>query len=227
MEAQDYAKYAMPAIMAATGAINPLIPLGLTAAQMAIQAIPNAAERAGAKELRELKARQDAGELGLTSQERASLEAYTMNPVKTQQAQQRAQQERMFAASGQTSGGQLFRAQQAEADALGKAAQSAGEAISKADIAEKKSEEERIAQLTADKAAKQEAMKSTAMETIGQLGSPYGVAAGGEMSYLMEPESAIDVDALRAAGVNEEYIDAMVTLSKTAAGRAQLTQFGM
>lgn len=195
------------------------------AAQLAVSAIPTKSDIERNKELARLQGLKDKGELGLTGGERAAYESAYMDPVKAQQGELGMRQEAQMAASGQTSGGQLARAQQMEQQNLAKAGQVAGRAIQQADVEKVKEQETKIDQLIADKAQKQRSLLDMAAGNIGAV----GMAAGKNAAYAEYTKqlSPVIEGKLRDAGITDPgEIDDVLKALQTPEGMALMGKLG-
>lgn len=168
--------------------------LAIAAASAAAAAAPKAGEKYNKEQIRELKARKEAGELGLTQQEKDAMWGQTYAPAEAKVREQRVRGEAAMAAAGGTSGGAMAAQQAASMNATAAAATQAGQAISEMDVAEREAEnqelDDRLAVQDQVKRERRQALISAAGKVASTLGR-YGGETGRSLFDRNKP-SAMD-----------------------------------
>lgn len=174
----------------------PLLALGAAAAGAAGlgQAIygavaPNPAARRNREQLDRLLELERKGQLGLSGTEQRLLYQQQADPVRNYAAQQRANYERVAAASGDQSGAELARLRQEQGRMVGRASQDAALNTAAANEARRQQQLREIDQRTAARTAYGQQRASTVFGGLAQAGGALGQLAGspaGTLSPLTE-----------------------------------------
>lgn len=158
-------------------------------AQLALSQIPTATDTRNAERLASLEAAEKAGNLGLTGDERAQVEADVLNPARAEAAQRQAQTGQRLASAG----GASLATQQAMEAADAKAAQAgliqAGAEMSRENLAKTAANEKELEERTQYQANKQSALYDQISQAVGDLAKMGGRVAAAQVSRT-EPSDA-------------------------------------
>lgn len=190
--------------------------LAIAAASAAAAAAPKAGEKYNKEQIRELKARKEAGELGLTQQEKDAMWGQTYAPAEAKVREQRVRGEAAMAAAGGTSGGAMAAQQAASMNATAAAATQAGQAISEMDVAEREAENQELD----DRLAVQDQVKRERRQALigaaGKVASTLGRYGGETGRSAFDPNKPSAMDGYKMPDTSdmtpkeaEFYTDAM------------------
>lgn len=200
-------------------AIGTVLAVGSLLAQLGSLAYKTAADKRRNEELEKMQAREKAGDLGLTDEERAVLDETYMGPVRAQAKEAQVRQMALAGESGNRYGGQLMAERQKQQESMARLGQEAGTRIATADIEEKRREKEYIDQLVADKAQRQVGTVAGVGQALGSMAKFYGAKEGSLAGYLNDKPAPFDADVLRQAGYGESQIEELMALLNTPEGQ--------
>ena len=166
----------------------------LQGVQAGVQAIPTSYDRYSNKRLKELQEREEAGQLGLSDEERALQQRELLDPIKQMQTEQSLRQQAAMSASGDRTAGQIQNQIQMEQQNINQSAEMAGMAVMEADLQRKKEEEAEIQDRLMEKGQRQQDRRKALTGQAVQGAQVYGKYQGSELPYTTQPAMDVSQD---------------------------------
>lgn len=169
-----------------------LIGVAGTGAELALSAIPTAADRRNNERLATLDAAEKSGTLGLGAQERQALTAALLNPVRAEATEAQQHADARLASMGNTSAAAQLGVARANDEATRKAALAAGTQIMQADIAAKNRQLQELDERTAYKAERAAQRLNAAGGLVDSLAGTLGRVAAAQATKRDPYDAEID-----------------------------------
>lgn len=169
----------------------PLLAIGAAAAGAAglgqavySAAAGNPAQRRNRQQLERLLEQERAGNLGLSATRQRLMYQQQTDPVRNYAMQQRQNYERVAAATGDQSGGDLARLRQEQGRMIGRASQDAALNVAAADEQRRQQQRAEIDQRTAARTAYNQQRAAQTFGGVAQMGAAVGQLAGSPAGML-------------------------------------------
>lgn len=181
-----------------------LLGAGIGAAQAASGLIPTKADKERKREIASLEASN-----GLSDAEAAAMAEELLGPARRAESEQRDDQASLLAATGSTSG----RALQGSAEAVARGQALTRDLISRqvaaADADQKRRDEQRLADLRAERAADMTADRASVVQGLGSVAG----AVGAEVASIPRPQQAIVQTLVESGGLPAADARALMKLT--------------